>query len=108
MRFLLAIAAGIANRFMMLATLNVDTTTTPPTYTTNFFLLGEAISGDVALFLAIALGLAFYALSVLIVRNVFHYGELELRGKNRYITSGGGTFIVVWAMVAVLLNTILR
>jgi len=37
---------------------------------------------------------------------VLHYGEVELKGKNKYITSGGGTFIVLWIMVAVLLNTL--
>jgi hypothetical protein len=30
-----------------------------------------------------------------------------LKGKNRYITLGGGTFIVLWIMVSVLLKTLL-
>jgi hypothetical protein len=57
--------------------------------------------------LGIGLGLIFYMISVAIVQYVLHYGEAELKGKNRHITLGGGTFIVVWIMVAVLLNTLL-
>jgi len=30
-----------------------------------------------------------------------------LKGKNRQITLGGGTFIFVWIMVTVLLNTVM-
>ena len=37
----------------------------------------------------------FYLLSVPIVRYILRYGEVELKGKNKYITLGGGTFIVV-------------
>jgi len=69
--------------------------------------INEVSFGDFALPVAIALGVLFYLLSVLIVRNVLHYGEAELKGKNRYITLGGGTFIVLWVMVSVLLRTLL-
>jgi len=64
--------------------------------------------GDFATFVGIGLGVAFYVLSVLVVRYVLHYGEAELRGKNRYITLGGGTFICVWVMVTVLVYTLQR
>jgi hypothetical protein len=63
--------------------------------------------GELALPVGIGLGLLFYLLSIFIIRNLLHYGELELKGKNKYITLGGGTFIVIWVMVAVLLNTLL-
>ena len=55
----------------------------------------------------IALGFAVYLLSIFIVRNLLRFGELELKGKNKYITLGGGTFIVLWVMISVLLNTLL-
>jgi len=69
--------------------------------------INEGSFGDLALPVAIALGVLFYLLTVIIVRNVLHYGEAELKGKNRYITLGGGTFIVLWVMVSVLLRTLL-
>ncbi len=84
-RFLLAIVAGFANTFLH---------------------IGQTTLGDLALIAGIAVALGFYALSILIVRHVFHLGEIELKGKRRDITLGGGTFIVVWVMVSVVLNTL--
>jgi hypothetical protein len=86
MRAVLAIAAGFANHFLGIK---------------------ESLFGDLALPVGIGLGLLFYLVSIIIVRSVLHYGELELKGKNRHITLGGGTFIVLWIMVSVLLNTLL-
>ena len=86
LRLLMAVAAGFANHFLGIS---------------------EASYGELGLPVGIGLGLLFYLVTVVIVRNLLHYGELELKGKNRYITVGGGTFIVVWVMVAVLLNTLL-
>jgi len=85
MRFVLAILAGLSNQV-----LHIDV----------------ASFGDAATFFGIGLGVAFYLLSVIIVRHMLHYGEAELRGKNRDITLGGGTFIFVWIMVTVLFYTI--
>ena len=62
--------------------------------------------GDLASIVGIAVGVLFYMASVCLVRYVFRYGEAELRGKNRYITLGGGTFVVVWIMVTVLFYTL--
>lgn len=75
-------------------------------FTNNFLNIGVGTFGEFAILVGIGLGLVFYLFSVLIVKNVLHYGEPELKGKNRYITLGGGTFIVVWIMVVVLLNTL--
>ena len=88
MRVFLAVIAGFANHSVR---------------------IGQAMLGDpmVAFFAAIGLGFVFYLISVAIVKFVLHYGEAELKGKNRYITLGGGTFIVVWIMVIVLLTTLL-
>jgi hypothetical protein len=85
LRFLLAVAAGFTN---------------------NFLHIGAGTLGDFALFGGIGLGAVFYAISVVIVRYALRYDENQLRGKNRYVTLGGGTFIVVWVMVSVLLNTL--
>lgn len=74
---------------------------------TNHFLgINNANFGELAFPLAMGVALVFYAASVMIIRNVMHYGEVELKGKNKYITMGGGTFIVIWLMLSVLLNTI--
>jgi hypothetical protein len=85
MRCILAILAGAANQG-----LHIDATR----------------FGDVAAFVAVWLAILFYLFSIILVRYVFHYGEAELRGKNRYITLGLGTFIVVWLMIVVLFYTI--
>ena len=85
LRFFLAVGAGVANNY-----LNISTAT----------------FGDFALFVGIGLGVIFYALSVMIVRYGLKYDETQLRGKNKYVTIGGGTFIVVWVMVSVALHTL--
>ena len=88
-RFVLAIAAGFTNYFLHIGQANPS--------------IGDP---TLALIVGIALGLGFYLLSILIVRRVLRYGEKELKGKNRDVTLGGGTFIVIWVMVSVLLNTL--
>ena len=75
-------------------------------FANNYLHIGQTTLGDLALIAGIAVALGFYALSILIVRHVFHLGETELKGKRRDITLGGGTFIVVWVMVSVVLNTL--
>ena len=75
-------------------------------FTTHYLHIGAATFGEFAIFVAIGLGLVFYLFSVLIVKNVLHYGEAELKGKNRYLTLGGGTYVVLWIMLIVLLNTL--
>ena len=86
MRVLLAVCAGFANQFLGIT---------------------QANFGEFAPFIGIGLGIVIYALSVLIVHRVLHFGEAELKGKNRYITLGGGSFIVLWIVATVFLNTLL-
>ena len=68
--------------------------------------INTASFGLLASVVGIGLGVMFYLVSIVLVRYVFHYGEAELRGKNRDLTLGGGTFVVVWIMVTVLFYTI--
>ena len=89
LRFLVAIVAGFANNYLHIGQSNPA--------------IGDP---TLALLVGIGLGLGFYVLSILIVRQVFRFGEAELKGKHRDVTLGGGTFIVVWVMVSVLLNTL--
>lgn len=86
MRVLLAIVAGFANQFLH---------------------INQANFGDFALFIGIGLGIVIYAFSILIIRRVLHFGEVELKGKNRHITLGGGSFIILWIVVSVFLYTLL-
>jgi hypothetical protein len=90
LRFVIAIVAGFANNSLHIGQSNPA--------------IGDP---TLALLVGIGLGLAFYVLSILIVRHVFGFGDAELKGKHRDVTLGGGTFIVVWVMVSVLLNTLI-
>jgi hypothetical protein len=81
----MAIAAGFANSYLHIS---------------------QTALGDLALIVGIALALGVYGLSVLIVRHGFHLGETQLKGKRRDVTLGGGTFIMVWVLVSVVLNTV--
>lgn len=85
MRFAFAIAAGFTNYSLGINEVNFN---------------------GLALPVAIGLGVVFYLASVMVVRHLLHYGEVELKGKNKPITLGGGTFVMVWIMIAVLLNTL--
>jgi hypothetical protein len=85
LRVFLAVVAGFANQ-----TLGVN----------------QANFGDFAIFVGIGLGLMVYLFSIFIVQRVLHYGEAELKGKNRYVTLGGGTFIILWIVVSVFLYTV--
>jgi len=84
MRVLLAVVAGSANQFLQ---------------------INQANFGDFAVIMGIGLGILVYAFSIFIVRRVLHFGEVELKGKNRHITLGGGTFIILWIVVEIFLYT---
>ncbi|MEM4246045.1 MAG: hypothetical protein QW390_01975 [Candidatus Bathyarchaeia archaeon] len=47
-----------------------------------------------------------YILSYLAVKHVMKYGEKELKGRNKPVMIGIGTYIFTWALVWVLLNTL--
>ena len=62
--------------------------------------------GDLAQVAGIAIGIVFYLLSVMIVKYVLRYDDAALKGKNKQVTLGGGTYIFIWIMMTVLLNTL--
>ena len=85
-RFLLAVCGGFAIRYLGIS---------------------EAAFGDFAMIMGVGIGILFYALSLFVVRKIFHYGEAQLKGKNKDATIGIGTYIMVFVMVTVLLYTAL-
>jgi uncharacterized membrane-anchored protein len=56
---------------------------------------------------AVGLGIAFYILSIYFYRYVLGYGEAELKGPRKIITTGMGTYIIWLLFAIILLNTIL-
>jgi len=76
-------------------------------FANQFLHINQSTFGDFALFIGIGLGILIYAFSIFVVQRVLHFGEVELKGKNRYITLGGGSFIVLWIVVSVFLYTLL-
>jgi len=86
MRFFLAIMAAFAEQLLHV----------------NVLTLGS----DLAQIAGVGVGIVFYLLSVMIVKYLLRYDDAALKGKNRQITLGGGTFIFIWIMVTVLLNTL--
>jgi len=84
-RFLIAIATGVGS---VLA-------------------LNGIVSGEIATSAYAAIAIVVYALTAVVFRYLLRYGEAELKGKNRYITLGIGTFIFAWMMALVLTFTIL-
>jgi membrane protein YdbS with pleckstrin-like domain len=86
MRFFLAILAGLTE-----VVLHVNVLT----------------FGDFAQVVGVVVGIIFYLLSVMIVKYLLRYDDAALKGKNRQITLGGGTFIFIWIMVTVLFNTLM-
>ena len=89
LRFLFAIIAGVSS-----SALRISST--------------QPVWGGTAQYVGIGIGACFYAVSILIVRYIFKFGEVELKGKHKDITLGGGTFIVVWVMVLVLANSLVN
>ena len=65
------------------------------------------LSGDVSTFVYATLAVAVYAVTAVLYRYMLRYGEVELKGKNRYITLGIGTFIFAWMAAVILTYTVL-
>jgi hypothetical protein len=57
---------------------------------------------------AISMAIGIYAISVFVVKYVLRYGPTELKGPNKHITLGIGSYIIWFVFVTVLLNTIIN
>lgn len=71
------------------------------------FTLRDVVSGEMAGFVYPAVAFLVYAVTVVVFRYQLGYGEAQLKGKNRYITLGIGTFIIAWMAALVLAYTVL-
>ena len=67
---------------------------------------GEAVTGELASTIYPAVAILVYALTVVFYRYVLHYGEAELKTKNKAITLGIGTYIFVWLASLTLAYTL--
>ncbi len=70
------------------------------------FMLRDVVSGEMAGFAYPAVAFMVYAFTVVFFRYQLGYGEAQLKGKNRYITLGVGTFIITWLMALILAYTL--
>ena len=84
-RFFIALATGVGSVYAFKGTLN----------------------GDVSTFAYSTVAIAVYAMTAVFYRYILRYGEVELKGKNRYITLGIGTFVFAWMAAVILTYTVL-
>jgi len=70
--------------------------------TTALLLIALQVKGSIGIVAMIVV----YVFSYLIVRYGLRYSETDLKGKNKAITLGIGTYIFSWAIVWVLLYTL--
>ncbi len=69
--------------------------------------LRGVVGEELATLVYTTLAVLVYGLTAAVYRNVLRYGEAQLKGKNRYITLGIGTFIFAWLASLVLTYTFL-
>ncbi|WP_455363423.1 hypothetical protein, partial [[Eubacterium] cellulosolvens] len=69
--------------------------------------LRGVVGQELATLVYTTLAVLVYGLTAAVYRNVLRYGEAQLKGKNRYITLGIGTFIFAWLASLVLTYTFL-
>ncbi len=73
-----------------------------------YTILGLGLQGvAVGTLSAVALGVLFYVASVYVIKYVLGYGEAELKGPRKIVTTGMGTYIIWLVFSMILLNTIL-
>src|SRR5881392_4307622 len=66
---------------------------------------GGVILGTLAL---ISVGIGVYAVSVILVKNILGYGPDDLKGPNKHVTLGMGSYIIWMIFTTILLNTVLN
>ncbi len=57
---------------------------------------------------AISMGIGVYAISVFVVKYILRYGPTELKGPNKHITLGIGSYIIWYLFTTILLNTVIH
>ncbi len=66
---------------------------------------GGVLLGTLAL---ISVGIGIYAVSVILVKNILGYGPDVLKGPNKHVTIGMGSYIIWMIFTTILLNTVLN
>ena len=56
----------------------------------------------------ISVGIGVYSLSILLIKNVLGYGPDVLKGPNKHVTIGMGSYIIWMVFTTILLNTVLN
>lgn len=69
--------------------------------------LRPVVGEELATLVYVTIGVVVYGLTATVYRNLLGYGEAQLKGKNRYITLGIGTFIFAWLAALILTYTVL-
>ena len=54
------------------------------------------------------MAVGIYAISVFVVKYILGYGPTELKGPNKHITLGIGSYIIWFLFTTILLNTIIN
>ena len=57
---------------------------------------------------AISMAIGIYAISVFVVKYILRYGPTELKGPNKHITLGIGSYIIWFLFTTILFNTIIN
>ncbi len=70
-----------------------------------FYQLGDLTLQTLAL---ISVGIGMYSLSVILVKNILGYGPDVLKGPNKHVTIGMGSFIIWLIFTTILLNTVIN
>ena len=69
--------------------------------------LRGVVGEELATLVYATIAVLVYGITAAVYRNLLGYGEAQLKGKNRYITLGIGTFIFAWLAALVLTYTML-
>lgn len=56
----------------------------------------------------ISVGVGIYSLSILLVKNILGYGPDVLKGPNKHVTIGMGSYTIWMVFTTILLNTVLN
>lgn len=66
---------------------------------------GGVALGTLAL---ISVGIGIYAVSIIVVKNILGYGPDQLKGPNKHVTIGIGSYVIWMVFTTILLNTVLN